>query len=95
MRITSYSSSFSTTMLQSVTSAAMAPIAAQTGRSAAPTRPSVSGTSIKAFPSSFLMMRRRMLPSCTSYFAFASKLSPLTLYSSVRTFSSVIVSSVS
>ena len=46
-----YSSVFSTTIVHSVTSAAMAPMAARVGNSTAPTTPSVSGISIRVFPS--------------------------------------------
>ena len=64
--------------LQWVATAAIAPMAAHTGRSTAPTTPMVSGISTKVSPFSFSMMIRRMFPSRTSSLIFPIRSSPRT-----------------
>ena len=52
-----------------------------------PTTPMVSGISINGSPFSFFMVMRRMFPWCNSSLILATRASPSTLNSSVRTFS--------
>src|SRR4030095_8978417 len=75
-RYTSFSS-LSTVMVHSPTSAARAPIAANTGAKTAPTTPIVSGKVISSLPFLSLMVILRMLPSAINSFTFFRRCSPL------------------
>jgi len=67
--------------------AAIAPIAAHTGKSTAPTTPKARGTSIKVFPCSFLIIILLMFPALISSFTFLTSSSQETLNSSFLIFS--------
>lgn len=81
----SSSSTFSTTIVRLVTSAAMA---SRVGKKSAPTTPNVRGISIRVFPSLLLIVTRRMFPCRTSFLIVETSFSPLIVNSSLRTSSS-------
>src|SRR5262249_29163857 len=83
----------STSIVHSLSAAAIAPTAASTGASTAPMTPTVSGNSTTVCPSC-LMMTRRTLPSWTSRRTASTSCSPATLNDSVKVFSAITLSGV-
>lgn len=76
-------------MVHSATRATMAPMAATTGASRAPTTPTVRGNSATVFPSLSDIVIFRTLPSLMTFFTFSMMPSPLILNDSFLVASSI------
>lgn len=81
-----FHSFLSTTILQLVARAAIAPKAASQGAKTTPTIPTVAGISSSTFPFSSFTIILVMFPSCKSSFTFSTRLSAEMVNSSLTVF---------